>query len=245
MFDDVLSKIKDINWVLHTCSFRVGSTAKETRLLLKYGLKLTDHLSLTDVNNEIEDVLNDMGSQKLEPKPSISLMLKYRLLYLGYLDRLDAHFSIFGPSQSLSCIGDCELMEPFDIHFSQFRDEDILELCCLLDSDGNIQAVEVLWTRFSELQTYRFMILDHLPATMNPLKYTHLTPTIKAGKIVAWNCIPLRESDWCEDEYVLEFIGESKQDRVELDDLDQNGVTEWFINRAIAIEYFTGNSIFI
>ncbi|KAJ3297076.1 hypothetical protein HK104_000885 [Borealophlyctis nickersoniae] len=226
---DFLGKIRDRQWVLHQCLDRIPPSGKAAKLLLQYGLKQTNFLTLRDVEAEIEAVLEqlsgneaDVGNSReslvsnaTQPEgavqPSTMDLCLFRIQFLKYLDRLDTHEAIYAGTQFGS--GGPEFGDQptaFAEHFAWFRDADLVAQAVDFAIDENLAALEQLFTRHgSDVLPCRLSILSHLPETADPTSYKHLLPRIdqKTGNEAPWVVIPWRKPDWTKSDTVLEFVG--------------------------------------
>ncbi|KAJ3397387.1 hypothetical protein HDU92_008378 [Lobulomyces angularis] len=256
---DYLSKIHEKDWVLQKCASRVPNNVKNAKLLLQYGLKLTNHITMVDVENEINEVLEEFEGPMSSvrnfttsqetladvKKVPVHTICKYRLLFLKYIDRLETHVSIYSPAKIFPSVLDQEALQPFDVHFFQFRDINLIELALNFAINGFVHGLEVLFTRYTEeVLPYRTMILNHFPETYSPVLYTILLPEVEAETEVLWKSIPWRKKDWTENENILEFAGwESEHFEGECGEIYPNTgshIRQWYDNRARFIEENSG-----
>ncbi|OUM61451.1 hypothetical protein PIROE2DRAFT_45215, partial [Piromyces sp. E2] len=252
---DYLSKIKNTIWVIESCLDRIPSTPEDLLLLIEYGLNLT---------NLKDEVLHDplFSSKKIHDslKPNYNCdICFYRLFLLKYLDRLKTYEEIMNLGNTH------ELRETFSIEFAKFRDVNLVLQSMLYAVDEKFDELRVLFTRHTqELLPYRMNILEYIPEAVTPNLYEFLLPEIdftprynitteikeESGEKL-WINNPWRNNpDWVESENikaVIQWEEDVPEDaepfvNIRINDYPAHTdtITQWYINRARAIEKNTG-----
>ncbi|KAJ3180973.1 hypothetical protein HDU87_001621 [Geranomyces variabilis] len=257
---DYLSNIKDRLWVMRTCVERVPSNVKATYLLLRYGLKQTDRITLEDVEKEIEDALTDSGSpverrnNADSADMSVASLCVFRTRLLKYLNRLETHRAIYGASFD----PDSESAPTtFANHFEWFRDSDLVNEAIDLALNENYSALETLFTRHGkDILPYRLSILNFIPETADPTLYKQLLPKINVAtdREIEWLVIPWKRADWTETESVQDFVQllvegdgddqEEEEGGLQLHNYPASSseVTAWYTARACEMEASSGQA---
>ncbi|KAI8844932.1 hypothetical protein BC829DRAFT_281156 [Chytridium lagenaria] len=115
-----------------------------------------------------------------------------RMKALKYLDRLDTFEAI------RDFIRDTQ--ELFPSAFLKFRDRDIVDIAKMFSAEGNVTALELLFTRHKELMPFRFEVLRELPVTLNPSDFRITLPRFdsRSELEILPKPIPWRQPDWTE-----------------------------------------------
>lgn len=219
--EDYLGKIHDLRWVLDSVGDRVPRDPAAMRLLLRYGLSLTDGVGVDDVLRSD----NDNENKSVSPIE----LCRYRIRFLKYLDRLETLKEIakadgyFFPETSLETgletslpettleSGELTMATPdlFVSLFRDFRDKNLLTVATNFANFGKFAALRVIFERHGlELLPYRLDILKCIPETASPLDYEFLLPVIDrvTGKEALVKQVVSRELDWCEREDILKRV---------------------------------------
>ncbi|KAJ3026596.1 hypothetical protein HK097_006339, partial [Rhizophlyctis rosea] len=208
---DVLARVEDRKWVLEECVGRVPGTAGGARLLLQYGVKMTEGVGLSDVEGEIEKVLRQFDSDAESPvredsptKDGVTVLdvCLYRTKFLRFLDRLETHEAIYAGTDYSPYGG-------YAVHLEWFRTVSLISLAFEFAQDANFHALEVLFTRHPEVLRYWFGILANVPEVVDVLQYKHLLPKLdtRTGREMEWPVVPWRKKDWTSTPSVREFVG--------------------------------------
>ncbi|KAJ3163599.1 hypothetical protein HDU86_000182 [Geranomyces michiganensis] len=260
---DYLSNIQDRLWVMRSCVDRVPSNVKATYLLLRYGLKQTDSITLADVEKEIEDALTDSGSPVVRKEGAdaaemtVASLCVFRTRLLKYLNRLETHRAIYGAS--FHSDSDDNAPASFADHFEWFRDCDLVSEAINLALNESYSALETLFTRHGkEILPYRLSILSFIPETADPTSYKQLLPKIDiaTGHEIEWLVIPWKRADWTETESVQDFVkllveGDEEDLDAEADEgtlkshnypASGSEVTAWYTARACEMEALSGQT---
>eukprot|EP00026_Physarum_polycephalum_P000117 Phypoly_transcript_00117.p1 GENE.Phypoly_transcript_00117~~Phypoly_transcript_00117.p1 ORF type:complete len:2222 (+),score=372.13 Phypoly_transcript_00117:402-6668(+) len=173
----LLSKIRNISWVLWECHVRIPRTPEGVRLLLEYGLRKTMS-----------------GAESIEREsfsPQKEAQFLHRIVMLQYLDRLNTYVAIYG--------------DTFDSEsYAKFRDCDLVAAAIEYAYEENFKALEVLFTYHGVVVLpYRLDILSCIPETRPPSDYSFLLPVPD----VEWSEKRWREEDWVERASMLEKLG--------------------------------------
>ncbi|XP_027903385.1 MAG2-interacting protein 2 isoform X3 [Vigna unguiculata] len=147
---NILSNIKDKNFVLSECVDRIGVTEDAVKALLDYGLRITDHHKFS--------VVDDDNSSKVW-----NLRLA-RLKILQFRDRLETYLGIN--------MGRFSVQE-----YSKFRIMPINEAAISLAESGKIGALNLLFKRHPySLSLFMLEILAAIPETVPVQMYGQLLP---------------------------------------------------------------------
>ncbi|KAJ3216960.1 hypothetical protein HDU67_008689 [Dinochytrium kinnereticum] len=197
---DFLSRVNDREWALRDVISRIPNSAHILRGLLKYAVRHTEHITMDDLNKEFEDLLEGISGvktsetkKKAEGTVTATTLCIIRMKALKYLDRLETFEAIsssLARNESLS----------FSSMFSSFRNQDIVEFAKRFAAEGNVNALELLFTRHGELLPFRFEILRQLPSTIDIASLRKVLPRQDAetGLEVIRRSIPWRQPDWTE-----------------------------------------------
>ncbi|KAJ3269104.1 hypothetical protein HDU76_011323, partial [Blyttiomyces sp. JEL0837] len=207
---DFLNVIKDRRWVVLEALERVLESATLQRGLLKFVVKVTDGVTLKQVEEEVEEMLEGLGSgdggggddAKDKLQPSVTDLCFARLTAFKYLDRLETFEAIQGVSK-LKTGGNLMhevLKGSFEDQFEEFRGRDLGFLACRFAAVGHVGALEIFFKRhWKELKGVRLCVLDCLPLTLDPLVYVSVLPRVKGdGVEEEREAIPWRRPDWTE-----------------------------------------------
>ncbi|XP_061097581.1 NBAS subunit of NRZ tethering complex [Conger conger] len=186
----------------------------------------------------------DFGRLTLEQKE----LCRSRLKLLCYLDRLATYEEILGGPHAAEQRYDAEF-------FKKFRNQNILLSALTYARESNVQALDILFTYHgSELLKHRLAVLHNFPETTSPHEYTILLPeasTDETGnlRLIPWDELSHRETDWCEEPECRSVVEPGSQDddeflyeeqpellRFRSADPPVSLLTGWYLSRAEAID---------
>lgn len=237
----ILDRITDKSWVLEQCTTSIFESTHKTRSLMEYGVMLTNRISASEMNIEVEKYLDDPGSteNKSGSWPSVMDIFFYRTKLLDYLDRLCTYETIFEASMNVIS-GKIKLKE--------FFSRDLVDFAAEMAAKSDIDALEILFTRHgSKTLPFRLSLLNLIPITKPPIDYANIIPEINSHEeVVPWEQVPWRTKDWTEDATFIEFLEllDEDQDSVYLkknqypESLDS--VKQWYLNRVETLEKVWG-----
>lgn len=175
--DHYLRHVSDISWALNECAVHQPYEASQHRVLLQFGLTLTDSANNTPRSTQ----LNETSAQ----------LQVYRLLFTHQLDRLATYEAL----QRLVRLNDNEMMSPTskssslasikqifpisNLSFSQFVYCNIVDAAKDFARDEQIEAVDCLLVhhpRETCLIGERLAIIEEIPVTADPARFVHLFP---------------------------------------------------------------------
>ncbi|KAI8914319.1 secretory pathway protein Sec39-domain-containing protein [Gorgonomyces haynaldii] len=213
----VLQQVQDLKWKLQFCKKQVDSLS-QAKELLQYGLELTNTLTKKELEQEMEDLLN--GAQ------SHGRMDLYteRVYFITQLDLLDT-FSLFG-----------HLFEITSSVFYQFQATDLKLFAIELAKRAEIQSLDTMFTRHSQLLQHRMEILQFLPLPIHPKRFLYLMPQMDpaTGKEQLFKEIPWRK-DWTRDPSIVEIM-DLLNDVERIYPATQETLQEWYRMRISAYE---------
>ncbi|KAJ8275215.1 hypothetical protein COCON_G00098400 [Conger conger] len=175
-------------------------------------------------------------------------LCRSRLKLLCYLDRLATYEEILGGPHAAEQRYDAEF-------FKKFRNQNILLSALTYARESNVQALDILFTYHgSELLKHRLAVLHNFPETTSPHEYTILLPeasTDETGnlRLIPWDELSHRETDWCEEPECRSVVEPGSQDddeflyeeqpellRFRSADPPVSLLTGWYLSRAEAID---------
>lgn len=206
-----LAKVTDTAWVLDNCLNSILSCPSDMKTLLRYGLKLTDSISISDVENEINAIIDYCDGKNTEINKSsgnqcsISTLCFYRIKFIQYLARLETHRSIYA-----NIYNSTTRNEFFISTFDEFKEMDLLLLATQFAVKGQYFALYHLFKRHGEeILPFMLSILSLLPNTLDPPSYRQLLPVVQPKTLIEipMQVIPWARKDWCERDDIYEFAG--------------------------------------
>jgi hypothetical protein len=200
----VLSMISDKVWVLQQCLSVTFSSSLNTRLLIEYGIGLTDRITKENVDREIERVLEDDASPVKEVGwPTVMDLFFNRANLIKRLRKLDLFEKLFEKA-----IVDSRT-SGFDIsnEFAKFCEKELVQLAGDYATEGNVDALFILFTYHgAKILPLRLAILDLIPCVIPPESYQVLLPKLDANGVVLWKQQISKKEDWTEVKSLVEFM---------------------------------------
>lgn len=214
--NDYLSKIKDTLWVLNSCLDRSTELPSSLRLLLSYGLKISEEASksiLQKFDENTKDIIQKCGE------------------IVNVVKRLDTFEALLDV--------DTEIFsgQRFSIIFKEFCKKDLVDIAKSFAKEMKFKSLTVIFNRhFAEIFLARYEILNSIPETASPEKFSHLLPTVidDAEKFLDFD-IDILGLD------IPQFpqLSESKYDPVPFP-LPRGDIVSWYQSRIFEVDKRTG-----
>ncbi|KAI1287467.1 Neuroblastoma-amplified sequence [Halotydeus destructor] len=259
---EYLSKVEDVDWVIHECTNRVADTPESQKQLLEYGLKYTALDSILNMavsepvdDGEDEERSSSLGVKRKEKSLSekldgdqTSLAQKQRIIsrfkMLRYLDKLETFKRITSQSGRYDANS-----------YDRFRNESAFASALSYARASNHSAVHLLLTHEGREALENWIaILSNFPEVLSPFEYRNILPecSVTEDEVFPWEEMPRREDDWCE-KYctsycnVLDWHDFDRQfydshpslRKYKTGSLKKSLLTTWYTERALQIEEFT------
>ncbi|RUP51579.1 secretory pathway protein Sec39-domain-containing protein [Jimgerdemannia flammicorona] len=193
----VLGSIKNKEWVVRACLERVPRNLEEAKTLFEYGLRQTDVM----MRQVVEKVGGGAGAGRGEIQVVLSkeerVMLRSRLRFLTYLDRLKTFEEITKPRAELAknehgvqhdqdtthdggALGVGDGLDSYFVSgYTRFRNADLVSEAVAFARSEDFDALAGLFTRHGEeVLPYRLAILENVPETTDPDVYERFLPRV-------------------------------------------------------------------
>jgi hypothetical protein len=245
----VLNMISDKAWVLQQCLSITFSSLLSTRVFIEYGIGLTDRITKEDIDLEIERVLEESSSPVKEAGwPSVMDLFFIRVKLVKRLRKLDLFEKIFEKA-----IVDSR-STGFDIatEFKGFSEKEIVRLAAEYASEGNVDALFILFThQGEEILPYRLALLDLIPFIVPPEQYRRLLPKLDSkNEIELWKQSSPKKQDWTQLKSFVEFLDMFHESATFIDIPSQgypesiDVIVSWYRKRIENLEEFWGLTSF-
>lgn len=198
----LLDIIKDKQWVFRICCLNSmeSISLQHIRNLIQYGITQTNSLTKQDVDDELEALLNEIENIAIPKSHSSDIevldMYIYRKKFLNLMDLLNTFEILCGGIFSSRIAAGEEL---YDL-FWELKDQDIVDFAFSAAQVGQVNTLEVLFTRHGEsILPFRLALLDDLPFMMDPQDFAAILPKLNDNVEESWREIPWRRQDWTSD----------------------------------------------
>ncbi|KAJ2998584.1 hypothetical protein HDV02_004399 [Globomyces sp. JEL0801] len=203
---NILNSINDKSWVLNTCTHAFLNNIASIRAILKYGFQLTDRLTVSQMDSEINLFLESLETGSTlntinDGWPTNTDLFLYRLKFLTHLDRLQTFETIYVDDYILGN------KQHLARHFQSFANQDLFQFASLQAGQAHLENLDLLLTRHTQLLPYRFSLMALIPHTVDPDKLSKFIPKLDlTGSCCKYKHMPWRKPDWTESASLQEFL---------------------------------------